>query len=629
MKNPLVIILLALSIIISQACKKDEPKKSDEKEIISFTIEGQTGTTIINSEGATIAIAVPDTFNLTSVVPTISISEKASINPASGVAADFSQGPVIYTVTAEDNTTKEWEVTISNLLSSEADILSFSLIPSFYQNGETVFDGQDLYIKVLYDSDLSTLKPSITISEHATIVPDSGAVTDFSSGSALYTVTAQDGTEKLWTAHASYAANTATDIVSFSVPGQVGTSSISKPYINFDVDYGTDLSSIAPTIELSFGATIVPASGTAVDFSATGSVQYVVTAEDGVHTQTWTAQAHYPLTPASDTKFQYVGRWDFTNPALPRAWASGAYIMAKFSGTKCQVALIDEVRYGSNYNYIEIVIDALDPLRYRTTGSLSTIDISSYLTAGEHTIMICKTTESEMGYIDFKGLYLESEDALLTPDPLPVRKIEVIGNSIAVGSNLDISESPCSDDPSPWFVNHNAYFSYGAITARNLNAQLHIAAKSGIGLILSCCDMNYQMPDIYGKTQVENVGSDWDFTQYIPDVVTISLGQNDGIQDSTTFCSAYVAFINQIRTNYPDATLILLNSPMGDNSLNTVLVEYTEAVAAYMNGQGDAKVVAFELSHNFNSGCGYHPDMAQHETIATELTGFIETTMGW
>jgi hypothetical protein len=629
LQNKLFAAIFGLLIIVSSSCKKEEPVKSDEKEIISFVIEGQTGNSVINSEAAAIAIAMPDSVALDSLAPTITISEKSIIVPASGEFVDFSQGSVNYKVTAEDNSTKEWVVTVANTLSSEADIISFTVNPPSFQRGETVYGNQDISFQVFYGASLNALRATIQVSENAAISPESDAAVDFSSGSAIYTVTAQDGTQKIWNTHVSYAQNTANEITSFTVPGQIGTSSISKPNLNFDVDYGTDLSAITPVIELSYGATVVPASGTPVDFSATGSVTYVVTSEDGQRIANWVVQAHFPLTPANDAKFQYVGRWNFSNPAQPRVWTPGAYVVAKFAGTKCQISLVDEYLYSSNYNYIVVILDGAEYLKYRTTGTANVIDISEHLTAGDHTITIYKVTETGMGYIDFKGLYLESADALLTPDPLPIRKIEFIGNSIVVGSNLDISEAPCSDNPNPWFINHNAYFSYGALTARNLDAQFHITGVSGIGLIQSCCNMGFTMPQVFTKTNLRKEGSDWDFTQYIPDVVTISLGQNDGIQDSTTFCTAYINFISQIRTHYPGATLILLNSPMADNSLNAVLVEYTNAIADYLVDQGDANIITFELTHNLNSGCGYHPDLTQHETIANELTGFIQATMGW
>jgi hypothetical protein len=604
------------------------PQPRSEAEILTFTVTGQIGVSDVNSSEATVTIAVADTVNLTSIAPEITVSEGATISPASGAVTDFNGGPVTYTVTAEDGTTKkDWAVTVSANLSSEAEILTYGF--AMYQAGTTSFEETDIYTQVSYGTNLTILRPIFTLSPNATAVPESNTPTDFTSGSVQYTVTAQDGTQKIWTAHTEYALNYQTNILSYEVPGQIGESSISSPEINVEVDYGTDLSAIMPTIEVSYGATIIPASGETVDFTETGTVEYTVTSENGANVKKWYAHVRYPITAADNPNFQYVGRFDFTNPAQPRVWASGAYIMAKFSGPYCEISLGDEIRYNSNYNYLEIVIDGTQEIRTRTYTTSDVINISDYLTPGDHTLLICKTTESGMGYLDFKGLYLESNAALLTPDPLPSRKIEIIGNSIAVGSNIDISEAPCSDNPNPWFINHNAYFSYGAITARNLDAQYHITAKSGIGLIHSCCDMMYAMPDIFSTTEVELNGHAWDFDQYVPDVVTIGLGQNDGIQDSATFCSAYVDFIGTIRSHYPNATLVLLNSPMGDNTLNTALVKYTQAVTAYMNDQGDNKVYSFELTHNLNSGCGYHPDMAQHELIANELTTFLQSTMGW
>jgi hypothetical protein len=73
-KNTLKIAVLAFFVLINSTCKKEEPeKKSDQKKILSFTIEGQIGTTQINSENATITVGVPDTFDLTSAIQKPSI----------------------------------------------------------------------------------------------------------------------------------------------------------------------------------------------------------------------------------------------------------------------------------------------------------------------------------------------------------------------------------------------------------------------------------------------------------------------------------------------------------------------------------------------------------------------------
>ncbi len=67
--------------------------------------------------------------------------------------------------------------------------------------------------------------------------------------------------------------------------GQVGSANITNTYVQnrvaIVVEFGTDLSNITPTIEISPGAKISPASGTAVDFSQNGQVTYTVTAPSG------------------------------------------------------------------------------------------------------------------------------------------------------------------------------------------------------------------------------------------------------------------------------------------------------------------------------------------------------------
>jgi hypothetical protein len=66
----------------------------------------------INEAAKTIALIVPASTNRTALVPTITISEKAIVDPASGAAKDFTN-PVVYTVTAEDGSTVTYTVTVS------------------------------------------------------------------------------------------------------------------------------------------------------------------------------------------------------------------------------------------------------------------------------------------------------------------------------------------------------------------------------------------------------------------------------------------------------------------------------------------------------------------------------------
>jgi hypothetical protein len=88
----------------------------------------------------------------------------------------------------------------------------------------------------------------------------------------------------------SYSApdSTATNILSFILTGQTGSAIINTEdrTVTVEVSQGTEISSMMPSIELSYGATISPASGAIVDFST--PVIYTVTALNGTDQQEWT-----------------------------------------------------------------------------------------------------------------------------------------------------------------------------------------------------------------------------------------------------------------------------------------------------------------------------------------------------
>lgn len=86
---------------------------SPEAEILGFVLSEQTGDAVIDSNAGTISIEVAAGTDPSSLSPSITLSEGASVSPASETPQDFSN-PVVYTVTAEDTeSTKDWTVTVS------------------------------------------------------------------------------------------------------------------------------------------------------------------------------------------------------------------------------------------------------------------------------------------------------------------------------------------------------------------------------------------------------------------------------------------------------------------------------------------------------------------------------------
>jgi Carbohydrate esterase 2 N-terminal/GDSL-like Lipase/Acylhydrolase family len=322
--------------------------------------------------------------------------------------------------------------------------------------------------------------------------------------------------------------------------------------------------------------------------------------------------------------FQYTGRVDFSNPVQPKFWMPGIYIQARFKGVSCKIVLTDEMLGGDNHNYIEVVIDNGKAFRIPTKGERDTIQVASGLSEGAHSITICKDTESGIGYLVFLGMECE---ALLPPAPKPERKIEFIGNSITCGFGNDQSVFPC--DKGHWFDQENAYESYAPITARDLNAQWVLSSVSGIGMIHSCCNMSILMPEVFDKVDMRDNKIDWDFSGYEPDLVTICLGQNDGVQDSVAFCSAYVRFIEIVRSHYLHAKILCLSSPMADSVLNPVLHRYLDGIVSAIHRKGDNNVNRYFFSKRYDHGCYSHPDISEDHEMAKELVPFIRNLMGW
>jgi hypothetical protein len=241
-----------------------------------------------------------------------------------------------------------------------------------------------------------------------------------------------------------------------------------------------------------------------------------------------------------------------------------------------------------------------------------------------HHVIICKDTESSIGYLQFHGLLCKE---LAPLKKSPSRKIEFIGNSITCAMGSYATDIPCKTGQ--WYDQHHAWNSYGAITARALGAQWHLTAESGIGLLKSCCNKPFVMPTVFDKININNDSLTWDFSNYQPHLVSIGLGQNDGIQDSAAFCDAYINFIKKIRTYYPNATILLLNSPMADAPLRSFLEKSALAIKKSLAAAGEKKILNYSFKKQYMGGCDSHPSLEEQVQIAGELTAFIRKNFRW
>ncbi len=161
---------------------------SSEKNITSFVFPGLPATTI---SANAVSVTVPFGTAVASLSPTFTTSSLASGSPATGTTRDFSS-PKTYTITAEDGSTKSYNVAVNVAPASSAkDILSCD----FGSLGPATISGTNITLTVPPNQVVTNLSPTFTISDLATLNPGSGSAQNFTTPKT-YTVTAQDGTTK-------------------------------------------------------------------------------------------------------------------------------------------------------------------------------------------------------------------------------------------------------------------------------------------------------------------------------------------------------------------------------------------------------------------------------------------------
>jgi pectate lyase len=175
--------------------------------------------------------------------------------------------------------------------SSDAEITGFSVEG---QIGTALINSGSATVAVVMPtgSDVSTVVPLISLSPRAGISPERGNAVNLSSPFE-YTVTAEDGTIKVWTVSVQYQDSDEKDITSFVLSAhQIGSTFIdaASGLIRVNMPQGANLNGIVPVqITASVGATISPLAGVARDFSS--DALYEVTAQNGSK-RNWTIRVN-------------------------------------------------------------------------------------------------------------------------------------------------------------------------------------------------------------------------------------------------------------------------------------------------------------------------------------------------
>jgi lysophospholipase L1-like esterase len=313
--------------------------------------------------------------------------------------------------------------------------------------------------------------------------------------------------------------------------------------------------------------------------------------------------------------------------------SSASYAEFQFKGDICNVMLSNKAIEG-DYNYAAIELDGNYLQRIKVESNvLQSFTFRAGEEADWHTLRIYKATEAANGLIVLHGVKASEIQAITENLDL---KIEFIGNSITCGMGNDAGEIPCGRNK--WYDQHNAYWSYAAITARSLSADFMLSSVSGAGIYRNWNSDGPALPRLYESAYL-HIDSlmKWDFSAWIPDVVVIALGTNDLSDgdgenprlpfDSTAFIYEYAGFISTIYSHYPDARLVLLSSPMVTAAKSAILSSCLESIKNIFAHQFPArkKIDVFRFDAVTASGCSGHPTIAEHKQMAAQLIQFMKS----
>lgn len=321
---------------------------------------------------------------------------------------------------------------------------------------------------------------------------------------------------------------------------------------------------------------------------------------------------------STSNKFSYIGRFDFSNDKEPAFMYSGSAIKTRFSGTSVEM----EMKDNKLLNYFTIIIDD-SVFKLKTDNAAGIYMLAENLPDKKHTLQIIRRTEWHGGDNRFIGLYLDTNARLFKPS-ISKRSIEFIGDSYTCG----YGNEGASRMEHFTYETENNYLTYGAITARALEAEYIGICRSGIGLYQGYGGKSkFAMPAFYDEVTNEKK-TGWNFAAHQPSIVVIDLGSNDfsAAVDSVKFTTTYLDFLQRIRKNYPHSIIVCAAGPSGEGKSFLMQKRYIKGVVDAFS-MVDKAIHYFAFSAFQMNGSDWHPNVAEHKNMAEELIPFLKSLL--
>lgn len=331
---------------------------------------------------------------------------------------------------------------------------------------------------------------------------------------------------------------------------------------------------------------------------------------------------------------QYCGRIDFEERNAPVFVYAGSFVKIRFRGSEIAAKIRNQHSYFDNY--LGYILDGVQgKLLLSGDDEAHCYEIGTQLGEKTHELLLFKRMDA-CHYFTFYGFELSGDGVILEATKRPVRRMEVFGDSVSCGEVSEALDFVGKPDPKHNGEFSNSWYSYSWLTARKLNAELHITSQGGIALMDQTGWFSgpeyIGMESVYDKIEYNPALGDfkqWDFSLWKPHVVILAFGQNDAnprnfmtedynSPDSVGWRQRYRSFVEKLMVIYPNSHFILTTTILEhDASWDRAIDEVCHEL--------DHPCVHHFIYSNNGRGTPGHIRIPEAERMAEELSAFILT----
>ncbi|MGN0492683.1 MAG: GDSL-type esterase/lipase family protein, partial [Acutalibacteraceae bacterium] len=307
-----------------------------------------------------------------------------------------------------------------------------------------------------------------------------------------------------------------------------------------------------------------------------------------------------------ENKLLPIGHADVVNNALQMDWTNSGF---EISGNMLGALKLKTVRT-DNDSFVNVIIDGAEPVKISVPVGTNTITVADNLAEGVHTVRVLSGTSPAFGTLTVKDIIYSGELNRSEIDNSKIRMM-AIGDSITAGFGINGSNGDPLDFANK-IATSDGYYSYAAIAARTLGAEIDTVAKEAAPIS--------EVHGLVNKLNMRAGSPEWNWGKNQKDIIVINLGTNDEWIPGKTAQTALEdakALLDDMRAKNPDAYIIWVYGMMRKD----YEASYKAAVE-YMNAKGDARVFSLEMQPN-NDALEGHPSATAHVEYANQLVTFI------